>query len=180
MADEKRPTIKGIFVKSHIKAVFQKAGKEGVELLQKKYGKSLQFRNSESVPIREEVKIIELSLDILEPDFTGNKKFEAGRLHFRNFATTPLANIIFSAFKKNFKLMMMQSPNIAGHVFQGVRFVSEDLGEKAVKVIMENNDYPIEHFGGLFYEWMLFAGYEGTVEQQSIGSDKYAYIMKWK
>jgi uncharacterized protein (TIGR02265 family) len=133
------------------------------------------------VPVREEVKIIELALDILSPlpIPPERRAFEAGRLHFRNFSTTPLGRIVFSMFRTDFKLMMMQASNIAGHVFKGVHFASEDLGPKAVRVTMTNNDYPIDHFRGLFQEWMEFAGKSGRVEASAAGG-AYAYTMRWR
>jgi uncharacterized protein (TIGR02265 family) len=178
----KQPTIKGIFVNSHINAVKKAKGAEGVRALEKKYGKPLHFKNNQDVLIREEVKLIEAALEVLSssPIPSSHLSFEAGKLHFRNFSTTPLARIIFSVFRKKFKLMMMQSENIAGHVFRGVRFSSENLGPKEVKVTMENNDYPIDHFKGLFQEWMIYSGCHGTVEAEETSPNRYEYVMRWR
>ncbi len=177
-----KPTIKGIFVNSHVKAVRTLKGDNGIRALEKLYGKSLDFKNSENVPVRDEVRLIEYALDLLadKPVPIHERSFEAGRLHFRNFTTTPLARIIFSLFRKNFKLMMMQTENIAGHVFQGVTFSSVDLAPTAVRVVMENNDYPIDHFRGLFYEWMRFSGYAGTIEGREISPNVYEYTIQWQ
>jgi uncharacterized protein (TIGR02265 family) len=175
------PRIKGIFVNSHVKALEAKKGPGAVRELAKRYGARVRFRNSEDVPVREEIKIIELALDIMSdsPVPSERRAFEAGRLHFRNFSGTPLARIIFSMFRTDFKLMMMQAPNIAGHVFKGVKFASADLGPKAVKVTMDNNDYPMDHFRGLFQEWLEFSGKTGHVTAQET-SGSYAYAMKWR
>lgn len=175
------PRIKGIFVNSHVKALEAQKGPEAVRELARRYGGPVRFKNSEDVPVREEVKIIELAADILSgaPIPPDRRAFEAGRLHFRNFSTTPLARIIFSMFRTDFKRLMMQAPNIAGHVFKGVKFSSEDLGSKAVKVTMDNNDYPIDHFRGLFQEWMEFSGATGQVRAQE-KDGAYAYTMKWR
>lgn len=178
---EKTPTIKGIFVNSHIKKVREVKGEEGVRELEKKFGMRIKFGNLEDVPVREEVRLIECSLDILtggtvKPE---ERSFEAGRLHFRNFSGTPFGRIIFSQFKNNFKLMMINSPSIAGHVFKGVRFYSDEVGPKSVKVTMENNDYPIEHFKGLFQEWMDFSGLKGIVEAKETAPNRYEYLMSW-
>lgn len=175
------PTIKGVFVKSHIAAVRREKGDEGVEQLEKKYGKPLVFKNSDNVPIRDEVFLIECAVQILSKTPIPKEKvsYEAGRLHFKDFLTTPLAKILFPFFKNQFKLLMMQARSIAGHVFQGVDFSSVDLGEKAVKVVTKNNDYPVEHFQGLFQEWMEYSGLKGTVEQ-AIVEDSYEYTMKWE
>ena len=177
-----RPVIKGIFVNSHIKFVRQQKGEEGIHTLEQHYGKPLKFKNSDNVPVCEEVKILEAALDVLsDKRIPGHERaFEAGRLHFRNFTTTPLAKIIFSLFRKNFKLMMIQTHNIAGHVFQGVRFSTEELGSSALKVIMENNDYPLDHFRGLFQEWMDFSGYSGVVEAKETAPNRFEYTMRWK
>lgn len=176
------PTIKGIFVNSHIRTVRNERGEEGIRQLERLYGSPLEFRNSENVPVREEVRIIEYAHDVLNGVNTSaaERSFEAGRLHFRNFTTTPLARIIFALFRQRFKLMMMQTQNIAGHVFQGVKFSSKELGPSAVQVIMENNDYPIDHFRGLFHEWMHFAGHTGTVDARESSPNVYEYTIQWK
>ncbi|MBI3486318.1 DUF2378 family protein [Candidatus Daviesbacteria bacterium] len=176
------PTIKGIFVNSHIKNLKKQKGEEGIEELRKRYGKSIEFRNSENVPVREEVKIIEIALQILTNDSVPKDQiaFEAGKLHFKDFVTTPLAKIIFSLFRNNFKLMMLQSKNIAGHVFNGVKFSSEELGPKQARVIMENNDYPIDHFRGLFQEWMDYSGLTGVVKGKLRKDGSYEYLMTWQ
>ncbi|MGH2575101.1 MAG: TIGR02265 family protein [Ignavibacteria bacterium] len=180
--EENKPTIKGIFVNSHLKTLKNQKGEKGMRELERRYNKPLDFKNSDNLLVSEEVKIIELALEIMseKPVPENERSFEAGRLHFRNFTTTPLARIIFSVFRKNYKLMMIQTKNIAGHVFQGVKFYTEDLGPNSVRVVMKNNDYPIEHFKGLFYEWMLFAGYEGTVEAKEIPPGYYEYTMEWE
>lgn len=179
MAD--KPTIRGIFVNSHVKALRNSKGDTAVLELEKRFGKSVSFSNSQEVLVSDEVKIIEHCLDILSdtPISPEQKSFEGGKLHFQNFVTTPLAKIIFSLFKNNFKLMMMNSSKIAGHVFQGVKFSSKEISEKEVVVTMENNDYSIDHFKGLFQEWMKFSGLEGTVESRETGNHAYEYSMKW-
>ncbi len=75
--------------------------------------------------------------------------------------------------------MMLQTQNIAGHIFQGVQFQAEDLGEKSVKVSMRNNDYPLSHFQGLLQEWMNYSGLHGTVAAVKT-DDAYNYTMKWE
>lgn len=176
-----KPTIKGIFVNSHIDAVRSAKGDAGFQKLQECMGTPVAYKNGDDIPVSEEVRLLECAVEILanSPVDPTTKQFEAGKLHFRNFTTTPLAKIIFSVFKSNFKLMMMQTKNIAGHVFNGVQFSSEELGEKSVKVTMENNDYPIDHFRGLFSEWMEFAGYKGTVEAKETAPNRYEYLLIW-
>jgi uncharacterized protein (TIGR02265 family) len=175
-------TIKGIFINSHIKAVQSQKGGEGLELLEKLFGKPLQYKNSDNVPIRDEVRLIECAVIVLNGDkFTKDElTLEAGRLHFRNFVTTPLAKILFPLFKNQFKLLMLNTNNIAGHVFNGVKFSAEDLGKNSIKVIMNNNDYPINHFKGLFEEWMKYSGLTGTVDTKETAPDQYEYSMQWQ
>jgi uncharacterized protein (TIGR02265 family) len=176
------PTIKGVFVNSHINAVRKHRGESGIRTLEQLYGKSVSFRNSDNIPVAEEVRIIELALGIVadRPIPPAERAFEAGRLHFRNFSTTPLGRIIFSMFRKNFKLMMLQSYHVAGHVFQGVKFRPEDLGPTSVRIVMENNDYPLDHFRGLFYEWLLFSGASGSVDARIIPENLYEYTISWR
>lgn len=173
------PTIKGIFVRAHVDSIKKEKGNEGLALLEERYGKPLTFNNSDNVPLHDEVTLLECATEILDPSLPKEKvSYEAGRLHFKNFLTTPFARIILPFFKNQFKVMMLQSHNIAGHIFQGVSFTAEDLGEKSVKMIMKNNDYPIEHFQGFLQEWMHYSGLEGTIEAVK-KEDSYEYLMKW-
>ncbi len=176
------PTIKGIFVNSHINKVRQEKGEEGVRELEKKFGMRIKFGNLEDVPVREEVRLIECALDVLKGNSVPEKErsFEAGRLHFINFTETPFGRIIFSQFKGNLKLMLMNAPSIAGHVFKGVKFSSMEIGPKSVKVTMENNDYPIDHFRGLFQEWMNYSGEKGIVEAKETAPMRYEYTSTWQ
>lgn len=180
--DNPRPTIKGIFVNSHIEAVRKLRGEEGVLALGQRCGMPIEYKNSEDVSIADEVKIIECSLDFMSPEPVAeqSRAFEAGRLHFRNFTTTPLGKIIFSLFRQDFKLLAMKSQHIAGHVFHGVHFTSEDLGPKSVRVTMTNNDYPIDHFRGFFAAWLEFAGLTGEAKAVEVEPNTYQYTMTWE
>jgi uncharacterized protein (TIGR02265 family) len=176
-----KPTIKGIFVNSHINTLKNIKGEDGLNELERRFGSPPVFKNSDDVPVSDEVKIIEICLDLLSERLLpeNERAFEAGRLHFRNFSKTPLGRIIFSVFRNNFKLLMMQTKYLAGHVFRGVKFSSEDLGDNSIKVVMKNNDYPIDHFKGLFMEWMEFSGRKGTINARQLPPNTYEYIMKW-
>jgi len=177
-----QPVIKGMFVKSHIEAVRKAKGEAGVAELERRYGKPLKFRHMQYVPVREEVKIIEHTLDILSPAPVpaAMRAFEAGRLHFRNFRTTSYGKIIFSSLPKNCKPILMNAKYIAQHVFRHVKFTSIDLGPQALKIIMENNDYPIDHFKGLFYEWMRFFDLKrAKVDAKETVPNIYEYTMVW-
>lgn len=181
MENVRESTIKGIFVNSHLKALQRLKGEEGLQELERRLGGPLRFRNSEDVAVRREVAIIDGVLDILHGGTIPShlRDFEAGRLHFRNFTATPLARIVFSLFRKDLKLMMMHAHHIAGHVFQGTKFSSDDLGPTSVRVTMDGLDYPIDHFKGLLHEWMHFAGYSGTVECTAVGPYRHAYTLTW-
>lgn len=174
------PAIKGMFVMSHIAILKKMYGADVVLSIERAYGRPIAFKALEEVPVREEVKILELILDVIAPDTPPTKRsFEAGRLHFRNFTTTPYGRIIFSQFKNRFKLLMLNTPNIAGHVFRNVRFTSEDLGNTTVRIRMEHNDYPLEHFQGFFQEWMDFSGLQGTVSAHAAEHSVFEYTMQW-
>lgn len=177
-----RPTIKGVFVKSHINALKSLRGEQSLLELEKRYGKPLTFKNADNVPVSEEEAIILHSLDILNNDsISGSERdFEAGRLHFKNFTQTPLARIIFPVFKSQFKLMMMNSNSIAGHVFQGIVFESTELGDKKVEVKMENSEYHPDHFRGLFYEWLTYAGFTGEVKVTQLAPKTHVYTISWQ
>src|ERR1041385_2095598 len=147
---KKAPTIKGIFVMSHVRALERAKGHKAVLELVKKYGKRVRFKNSEDVPVREEVKIIELVLDLLSEKTIpyGKRELEAGKLHFKNFSKTPLGTLVLNMF--GYKNALLRAPWIASRVFRGVHFKTEELGQKKIRVTMENNDYSIEHFQGFF------------------------------
>ncbi len=179
--DSQTPTIKGIFVKSHINRIKKEKGDDGLHLLEEKIGHPLDFKNTDNVPLRDEVAILEAAVRILSKEPLPEEKvsLEAGKLHFNNFLTTPLAKILFPFFKDKFKTVMMQTQNIAGHVFEGVNFTSMVLGEKEVRITMRNNDYPIEHFQGFFQEWMKYSGLNGSVD--AVKTDgAYEYTMRWE
>lgn len=176
-----QPTIKGLFVKSHIRAVHAKRGENGVRELERKFGKSLRFKNLEDVPVRDEVRLIDLSLDFVEdgPIPADERGVEAGRVHFRNFTTTPLGHILLSVFRTNFKKVLLQAGALAEQIFKGIRFSSRELGPAAVEITLENNDYPVDHFKGLFEEWLLYSGLKGTVEGKAVTPTRYVYTVRW-
>lgn len=176
-----KPTIKGIFVNSHVERVARERGPDAVRELERRVGMRLRFGAWEDVPVREEVRIIEHALDLLEPGVAPERRaFEAGRLHFRNFTTTPWGRMLFALFPRNLRYMMQHAEGIADKVFRGVRFTTTQLGPNAVRVVMENNDYPIDHFKGLFHEWMLFFGLRGHVIASETAADRYEYVLQWE
>ena len=181
MEETPRPTIKGIFVKSHIRSLERERGHEGVEELHKRFGRPLNYSNTDDVPIRDEVAILGHIVDITAPRHLSaqERELEAGKLHFRNFSTTPLWALTESLFGANQKKILMRSQYIAGHVFQDVTFLSEDRGPSSVKITMFNNDYPIEHFQGFFEEWLTVAGLKGEVRAAAHGRGRYEYLISW-
>lgn len=176
------PSIKGIFVNSHIKAVRQAKGQAGVDDLGRRLGRPLKYKNNDNVPVADEVAMINAALDIISDSeiAPADRDFEASRLHFRNFLMTPIAKFIFSVFRKKFKLMMLNADNIAGHIFQGASFSSSELSPTSVKVSTQNNNYPIDHFRGLLYEWMKYSDVEGVVEAREIVPGEQEYIIHWQ
>src|ERR1051325_5812322 len=176
------PTIKGVFVNSHVNMVRKLKGEEGLKQMETRYGRPLRFKYLEEVPVRDEVRIIEIALDLVSEKriSRSERSFEAGRLHFRNFAGTPLGKLVMLSLPRNFKTIMMRIPHVASHVFRHVGFTVKDLGDRSVSVLMENNDYPIEHFRGVFYAWLVFRQYKGSGEAKEIPGNIYRYIISWK
>ncbi len=175
------PTIKGIFVKSHLDAVKAAKGDEGLRELQRRYGKPLDFKNADDIAVADEIKIIEAGFDIVTDGTVppGLRSFEAGRMHFRDFSSTPLAHVLLSVFK-NPKPIFLNSKYVAEHVFQGITFTSSDLGPNKVKIIMQGGVYPLDHFKGLWWEWIHFSGFAPTVEATQLGPETYEYILSWE
>lgn len=176
------PCIKGIFVKSHINALKREKGEEGLLLFESRYGKKLEISNNDNIPLAEELKIIEYVFDILNPGKYNReeKSFETGRMHFRNFVTTPLAKIIFPVFKNSFKKIMLNVSSLAGHIFKGIQFISKEEGPKSVKITLTNYKESPQHVMGLFYEWMLYSGLEGTVKYIESESETCVFLLTWK
>lgn len=167
---------------SHVKALEKAKGSAARGQLEERYGASINFSNTDDVPIREEVKIIEYALDLSSetPVPKGTRSEEAGKLHFRNFSGTPLGKLILPFFKDKLKLVLMNASNVAGHVFQGVTFRSENLGPHSVRITMENNDYPLAHFQGFFRAWIEYSGVNGRVEAKDLGGNVYSYSISWE
>jgi uncharacterized protein (TIGR02265 family) len=108
------PTIKGIFVNSHIKAVQKALGDKGLERLRQSFGEPMDFKSTENVPIRTEVKLLECAVQLLSksPIPPDQISFEAGRLHFQNFTTTPLVFFVKSLSKRLNKQIMWHNTSL--------------------------------------------------------------------
>ena len=182
MEPTERPTIKGIFVKSHIRALERERGVEGVRELTERIGHPINYLNTDDVMISEEVQILEHIVDMLsaEPLTKEEREREAGRLHFRNFSTTPLWHIIDPLVGSNLKFVLLQSSRIAGYVFQGVQFTSEDIGPKKVRITLFNNDYPINHFRGFFEEMLRYFELVGSVDAAGLTRGRFEYTISWQ
>jgi uncharacterized protein (TIGR02265 family) len=175
------PTIRGVFVKSHIRALEKERGAQGIEDLRRRFNKSIEFGNTDNVPVRYEIELLEKIVEVLAGHILPDKEreLEAGRLHFRNFTTTPLWAIVSSMFGSDPKSLLMQSSTIAGRVFRGVEFTSEDAGERTMRIVMRNNDYPMEHFQGFFDELLKQCGVSGYVEAYKHTDNAYEYVIAW-
>lgn len=176
-----RPTIKGMFVNSHVRALGLERGESGLAELRKRFGKQVSFSATDDVPVADEVKILEYIVDITSPVLLSDRdrELEAGRLHFRNFSTTTLWTLMLQVFGSNLKFLLMQSSKIAGWVFRGIEFVSEDAGEHVVRITVFNNDYPLEHFQGFFEQWLHFSNVKGSVEATADTRGRYEYTITW-
>lgn len=178
----KPPTIKGIFVNSHIRAVEKRHGAAGRARLETLVGRPLAFGASEDVPVSLEVRVIEAAVELLvdHPVAADEVAFEAGCLHYRNFKGTPWAKVIFGMFPRDFAFMVLHSPVIAEKVFKGVGFQATQLAPKTLKLVMDNADYPLDHFKGFFQEWMRDYGLVGTCIGQATAERRYEYVMTWR
>lgn len=181
MEPSPRPTIKGIFVKSHIRGLERERGAEALRELERRMGESLAYKNTDNVPISDEVRILEHIVDMLstEPLSQKEREIEAGRLHFRNFSTTPLWTLVDTLLGSNPKFILLQSAKIAGYVFQDVEFTAEDLGERQVRITMFNNEYPIEHFAGFFEALLESFGFKPSVSARMRTEARYEYDVSW-
>lgn len=176
------PTIKGLFVNSHIDAVRRAKGPEGIRALEVAFGAPVAFRDLDDVPVRDEVRIIELANDILtEGDIAPEERaYEGGRLHYKNFSGTPIARMMFGIFPRNYRYLVLHARTIAERVFKGVEFESRDLGPRCIEVVLRNNDYPLDHFRGLFQAWMDDFDHHGRVEAFLEADGAYRYRMSWE
>lgn len=176
------PTIKGIFVRSHIDNLEKAKGKKAVKELEKRVGRSVRFSNLEDVPVEEEIKIIENAFDLMTSGHVTpeTRAYQSGRLHFKNFTTTPWGKMIFKIFSNNLRYHMMHASNIAERVFRGMQFSAEETGPNALSVQIDNLPYAPDHFRGIFQAWLEHMGYEGNVSVHEVGANSYRYDFTWK
>ena len=181
MNEGAEPTIKGLFVNSHIKAFQRERGPEGVAELARRTGLSLRYATTDDVPVSQEIAIlesvVELTSSVPLPD--EERQEEAGRLHLRNFATTTMWSLLEQLIGRNLKFLFMQSSWIGAWVFTGITFSSEDLGGNSVRINMSHSVYPRRHFKGFFEQWMHELGVEGVVEVSELVPGHHTYTIKW-
>lgn len=180
--EKNQPTIKGLFVKTHVRAIKKKRGPLGLRTLQAQFGKPLKFGAWQNIPVADEVKLINCAVVLYSDQRINPEKldYEAGRFHCQNFLTTPLAKTVMKRLGKNFKLMMLLASKVAGQVFRGLKAEAEDLGENKVKIVFTNSGYPVEHFAGFFEEWMSYLGLLGIARGEELEPGNIKYIMTWK
>lgn len=181
MADAPRPTIKGLFVQSHIKALERERGPEGLVELLRRTGKPHHYASTDNVPVVEEVELLECIVDMTSPVRLSDeeRRYEAGRLHLRNFATTTMWTLLEQLIGRNLKFLFMQSSWIGAWVFSGITFGSEDLGGHRVRITMSHSVYPITHFKGFFEQWLHELGVHGTVDALERATGEHAYTIAW-
>ena len=179
---QKRPeaTIKGMFVNSHVRVLREREGSTAVGELGRRFGGTIHFRPLEDVPVRDEVRIIEIVLDLMgEHGLTGAARAEAaGRLHFTNFSHTSLGTALLGALPhtpKSFLTLISNAPLIARNVFSNTNFDAE-VRRDSVVISVDNCDYPPEHFAGFFGEWMrAWELEEARVRTRAPGEGAYEY-----
>jgi uncharacterized protein (TIGR02265 family) len=173
------PTIKGMFVNSHVEALRAKLGDAAIVELERRLGRSVRFKSFDAVPVREEVRLIESALDILHRDtLSGSKRTAAaGRLHFTNFAETALGSALMHSLphtRNSFKTLLRTAPSIARTVFSDIEFACTEH-EDHLAVSINRQDYPLEHFQGFFEEWLHYWGLPGSVRAETVRQGGLVY-----
>lgn len=177
------PTIKGLFVNSHVATLQRRMGNAAVEELARRFGGPVHFGAFESVPLRSEMELLEHSMDIMQPGaWSGSAhRAEAGRLHFRNFCDTPLGSALMRSLPHtpgSFRTLLHNTPSIARIVFDGLIFESVDVHEGMTLTVI-NCDYSPEHFRGFFEEWMHQWGITGSVRARTLSEGVCEYRLSF-
>jgi len=160
-------------------------GDEAVIEREFRLGRLLKYDNFSDYPVREEIELLEHILDIIHADHMDPREraFEAGRLHYQDFAGTTFGSMVMKTVPHTsvgFKTLLLRANYIARHVFKNTNFFAEDSGTEEVMVTMENNDYAIDHFKGFFYEWardwgLLFP----HVDARETAGKRFEYRIRW-
>jgi hypothetical protein len=180
--ETKIPTIRGVYVNSHIKALQKAKGRDAIKELRRLYGKPLEFGNFQNIPIEEELKIMHAVFNLLSssPVINENFDYEAGKFHFQNFMTAPLTKLFFSLFGKNFRTVVWAASKVSKGIFTGVQVRKKNAGIHTEQIILENNEYPAHHFVGFFDAWLTHLGLIGMTTMKELSPRVHEYTVTWK
>jgi len=181
---DRTPLIKGMFINSHIERLHREKGDEGLLELQRRIGRFTAFDSFDDYPVSLEIQVIETVYDLLNGQTDpATKRFEAGRLHFRDFSETFFGRMtmgIAPRTSQGFKTLMLSANYIGRYVFKNTDLSTKTL-DGSVVITMENNDYHIDHFRGLFYEWALYWGLSNPeVLATETARKKFEYVIMWE
>jgi len=181
VADAPPPTIKGIFVNSHVRAIRRLLGDEGLQRIEDAFHGPVWFGATDDVPTDTESRLIEAAVRLLSdgPMAADGLAYEAGRLHYRNFTGTPWGKVLFSIFPRDFAFMMRHAGGIAEKVFSHVTFHVKEFGPRSFCITIDNGGYPLGHFRGLLQEWMDDFGCEGRVLAQEPQPGRQEHLVQW-
>lgn len=182
MPEIKGPTIKGVFVNSHLKALVAAKGEAVLEALEKQLGLALKFHALEDVPVRTELKIINAAFAILNPGEIAPevRDLKAGHLHFNNFADTIFGKLILAGFPKDFKSFVLRSDMVVNQILKGAAMSALDLGPKKVRLYFTRSPYPLFHLQGFFEAWMQYWKIKGQVKAEAGDQGRCEYVLTWK
>lgn len=166
---------------SHVKALRRTHGAEAVAELERRFGHPLDFGLNEDIPVRHEIAILEHIVDLSSPEplSPDERAFQAGKLHFRNFSHTPLGVLVLPFFGNDFKKLALGVAGIAESIFEGISFHGSDTGAQSVRIVMDDTDYPLQHFRGFFAAWIERGNLHGVVEARQEGDRMHVYDISW-
>lgn len=159
------PTIKGIFVTAHVRAVRKSLGEEGVRRLEQTYGAPLSFGLGDPVLLKDEARLLECAVNLLAQKEIPPEvcSYEAGRLHFKNFRSTPLGRIVFPYFRRRTKHIFLRPRLITGYIFTGIEFRTKEIAPDLIRLRISNCGYPLAHWRGFFDAWLTHCGYSTPI-----------------
>ena len=174
-------TVKGAFIKAHVKRVEKEKGKEGVETLEKLYGKSLNFNNLRDYDTQDEEKLIKACLKMMEKDKPGkDPDVLAGRFHFETFAETLLGKTSLKLAINSPQEVFKVSQSVFPIVLKGadIEFIEED--KKTIKLIIKNAGYAPRHFEGFFKAVLDHKNIPHAIVTRVNTSNEYEYLVTFK
>lgn len=182
MPSIKTPTIKGMFVQSHVEKLRKIKGDKAVAALEERFGRPAYFKRLEDVPVKDEVIIIEHVYDLLNQGHDlspAARSRAAGRLHFTNFSETVFGSILMASMphtKSSLRTMLFNIGTIAGSVIKHTQFQAEDT-RHGVRIKLTHSHYPPEHFAGFFEEWLSQWNIPGTVSHTVQAAHVHEYTI---